>query len=50
MTFNESNVEEAALTWFGDLGYAIAHRLNSGLEPPVASASFVPDRTLEVET
>jgi len=25
MTFNESTVEDAALTWFGELGYAIAH-------------------------
>jgi hypothetical protein len=25
MTLNESIVEEAALTWFGELGYAIAH-------------------------
>ena len=25
MTLNESTVEDAALTWFGDLGYDIAH-------------------------
>ena len=25
MALNESHVEEAALTWFGELGYAIAH-------------------------
>jgi hypothetical protein len=25
MTFNESTVEDAALTWFGELGYAVAH-------------------------
>jgi type I restriction enzyme R subunit len=25
MTLNESIVEEAALTWFGELGYAIGH-------------------------
>ena len=24
-TLNESHVEEAALEWFGDLGYAIGH-------------------------
>jgi len=24
-TFNESTVEDAALTWFGELGYAVAH-------------------------
>jgi hypothetical protein len=28
MTFNESTVEEAALTWFGELGYAVLlHRI-----------------------
>src|SRR5450759_611002 len=25
MTFNESTVEDAALSWFGELGYAVAH-------------------------
>ena len=25
MTFNESTVEDAALTWFAELGYAVAH-------------------------
>lgn len=25
MSLNESIVEEAALSWFGDLGYAIGH-------------------------
>jgi type I restriction enzyme R subunit len=25
MSLNESVVEEAALTWFGELGYIIAH-------------------------
>lgn len=25
MSLNESHVEEAALTWFGELGYSIAH-------------------------
>jgi type I restriction enzyme R subunit len=25
MTFNEATVEDAALTWFGELGYAVAH-------------------------
>ena len=25
MTFNESTVEDAALAWFGELGYAVAH-------------------------
>ena len=25
MTLNESHVEEAALEWFGELGYAVGH-------------------------
>ena len=25
MSFNESTVENAALTWFGELGYTIGH-------------------------
>ena len=25
MTLNESHVEEAALAWFGELGYAVGH-------------------------
>jgi type I restriction enzyme R subunit len=25
MYLNESTVEDAALTWFGELGYAVAH-------------------------
>ena len=25
MTLNESHVEEAALEWFGELGYAVVH-------------------------
>ena len=25
MTLNESTVEHAALTWFGELGYAVGH-------------------------
>jgi type I restriction enzyme R subunit len=25
VTFNESTVENAALTWFGELGYVVAH-------------------------
>ena len=24
-SFNESTVEEAALSWFGELGYSVAH-------------------------
>lgn len=25
MPINESSVEDAALTWFGELGYAVGH-------------------------
>ena len=25
MTFNETTVEDATLTWFGELGYAVTH-------------------------
>ena len=25
MSLNESNVEDAALEWFGELGYAVGH-------------------------
>ena len=28
MIINESHVEAAALTWFGELGYAVAHGLD----------------------
>jgi hypothetical protein len=46
---NESAVEDAALTWFGELGYTVAHGPNLRLEPPIESAAFAPDRALEVE-
>jgi type I restriction enzyme, R subunit len=41
MNFNESVVEDAALTWFGDLGYAVGHgpQLAPG-EPAAERASF----------
>ena len=41
MTFNESTVEDAALTWFGELGYAVAHgpHLAPG-EPAAERESF----------
>jgi type I restriction enzyme, R subunit len=36
MTFNESTVEDAALTWFGELGYAVAHGPNLAPGEPVS--------------
>ena len=41
MTLNESIVEDAALTWFGDLGYAVGHgpHLAPG-EPAAERESF----------
>jgi hypothetical protein len=39
MTFNESIVEDAALTWFSDLGYAVAHGQHLG---PGAVAAKMP--------
>jgi hypothetical protein len=49
VTFNESTVEDAALTWFGELGYTVAHGPNLRSEPPVEWATSAPDRPLEVE-
>ena len=41
MSLNESIVEDAALTWFGELGYAVGHgpQLAPG-EPAAERASF----------
>ena len=41
MTLNESHVEEAALEWFGELGYAVCHgpQLAPG-EPAAERDSF----------
>lgn len=41
MSLNESTVEDAALEWFGELGYAIGHgpQLAPG-EPAAERASF----------
>ena len=41
MSFNESIAEHAALEWFGELGYAVAHgpHLAPG-EPPAERDSF----------
>ena len=36
MTFNESTVEDAALTWFGELGYAVAHEPHLAPGAPAA--------------
>ena len=41
MTLNETHVEEAALEWFGELGYAVGHgpQLAPG-EPAAERDSF----------
>jgi type I restriction enzyme, R subunit len=36
MSFNESIVEEAALEWFGELGYAVGHGPHLASIEPVA--------------
>ena len=36
MTLNESIVEEAALTWFGELGYAVGHGPHTAAGEPAA--------------
>jgi hypothetical protein len=36
MSLNESMVEEAALEWFGELGYAVAHGPHLALGEPAA--------------
>ena len=37
MSLNESIVEDAALEWFGELGYAVAHGPQLAPDEPVAS-------------
>lgn len=39
-TLNESIVEDAALTWFGELGYAIGRRPHMAPGEPVANGVF----------
>ena len=36
MTINESMIENAALTWFGELGYAVGHGPQLALCKPAA--------------
>jgi len=37
VTLNESLIENAALTWFGELGYAIGHGPNIAPGEPAAA-------------
>ncbi len=39
-TINESHVEDATLTWFGELGYAIAHGPHMAPGEPAANGVF----------
>ena len=41
MSLNKSTVEEAALSWFRDLGYPIGHGPNMAPGEPAAGAGFV---------
>lgn len=43
---NESHVEEAALTWFGELGYAIAHGPHMAPGEPVTERKSFADVVL----
>jgi len=44
---NESIVEEAALTWFGELGYAIGHGPHLAPGEPAAERESFGDVVLE---
>ena len=48
MSLNESIVEDAALTWFGELGYAVGHGASSAelrrVTPQVAPGEPAADR------
>ena len=46
MIFNEATVEDAALTWFGDLGYAIAHGPHLAPGEPAAERNGFDDVVL----
>ena len=39
MSLNESVVEDAALTWFGELGYAFGHGTQLAPDKPAAEQS-----------
>ena len=41
MSLNKSIVEDAALTWFGELGYAVGHRPQ--IAPGEPNPHFVPE-------
>jgi type I restriction enzyme R subunit len=45
MSLTESTVEEAALEWFGDLGYAIGH----GLEMAPGEAAAEREKEADIE-
>ena len=44
MTFNESTVEDAALSWFGELGYTVAHGAHPAPGRPAGRGSHHPLR------
>ena len=45
-TLNESHVEEAALEWFGELGYAVSHGPHMAPGEPAAERSSFGDVVL----
>ena len=40
MSLNESTVEDAALTWFGELGYAVRHGPHLAPDEPAAERDW----------
>ncbi len=46
MSLNESIVEDAALEWFGDLGYAVGHRPHLAPGEPAAEWELTTIRLL----
>lgn len=46
MSLNESIVEDATLSWFGELGYAIAHGPHMALGEPAAERDSFADVVL----
>jgi type I restriction enzyme R subunit len=48
MPLTESTVEEAALKWFGELGYGIGH--GPEMAPGEAAASATCKRSLQVQS
>ena len=47
MSLNESIVEDAALTWFGELGYAVVHGPQLAPGEPAAEQDSFGDAVLE---